>query len=312
MRLNFLVNYHAPILALILLRSTGCNIEDFGDVGRYSRDFHYSYPLKAGGKLSVESFNGSVEISDWDQDAVDISGTKYGPTQSAADSMQIETENAPDSISLRAVRPSERRNNQGARFIIKVPHGTLLNRIYTSNGAIRAQDGVGPARLKTSNGAIRIQAMHGSLDAETSNGPIEIDDADGDLVAHSSNGHIHVDRLRGSLDANTSNSGVTAQLERVDRPVRVDTSNGSVDVKLPANFNAGVRVHTNNGGITLRVQEPVNAELSARTSNSSVQCDADVRVHGDISKNHINGTLGNGGQLIELTTSNGGIRIQRR
>jgi len=59
-----------PILgALVLL--TAC--EDFvrgnwGNSERFKDDFHYSYPLKAGGSLSVENFNGSIEILGWDQD----------------------------------------------------------------------------------------------------------------------------------------------------------------------------------------------------------------------------------------------------
>jgi DUF4097 and DUF4098 domain-containing protein YvlB len=306
------VNLAVSSFAFILLRTTGCNLEDLGDVGRYNREFHYSYPLKPGGRISVESFNGSVEISSWNQGTVDISGTKYGPTQSAADTLLIETENAADSVSVRAVRPSDRRNNTGARFVIKIPQGTLLNRINTSNGGIRIQDGTGPARLKTSNGGIRVQTLHGSLDAETSNSGIDLEDIDGDVLAHSSNGHIHADRLRGALDATTSNSGVTGELERADRPVRVETSNGSVDLKLPPSFTGAVRVNTNNSGIAVHLAEPVNAELSARTSNSSVSCDFDVRVHGQNAKSHMTGTIGSGGPLMELTSSNGSIRVMRR
>src|ERR1039458_9555693 len=74
-------------LGVALLCLTACDIEDFGSFQRYQRDFHYSYPLKHGGSFSVEGFNGSVEISGWDQDSVDISGTKYGPTQEAEDSL---------------------------------------------------------------------------------------------------------------------------------------------------------------------------------------------------------------------------------
>ena len=66
-------------LAAGLLGLAGCDIDDL-DIGgseRSSQDFHYSYPMQPGGRLSVENFNGSVEISGWDQDTVDISGTKY-------------------------------------------------------------------------------------------------------------------------------------------------------------------------------------------------------------------------------------------
>jgi hypothetical protein len=197
-------------LGLALLCLTACDIEDFGSFQRFQRDFHYSYPLKSGGSFSVEGFNGTVDISGWDQDSVDISGTKYGPTQEAADALQIDIRNTPDEVSIRAVRPSDRRNNEGARFTIKIPRTAVLDRITTSNGSIHTMDGKGPARLKTSNGAIRVQNLAGSVDATTSNAPVELENVAGDATVHSSNGHIHTERLGGSLEASTSNASITA------------------------------------------------------------------------------------------------------
>jgi DUF4097 and DUF4098 domain-containing protein YvlB len=170
-------------------------------------------------------------------------------------------------------------------------------------------DGTGPARLRTSNGSIRVQDLHGSLDAQTSNAAVDLIDIEGDVTARSSNGHIHAEGLRGGFDANTSNAGVNAKISRMDRAVRVETSNGAVDLSLPPDVKNDVRVSTNNSGITIRIPTEANARIMARTSNSSISSDFDVRVHGDISKNHWDGTIGSGGPLIDLTTSNGGIHL---
>jgi DUF4097 and DUF4098 domain-containing protein YvlB len=299
-----------PVAAASLWLSS-CYI-DVGDWGEhFNKDFHSSYPLKPGGRITVETFNGSVEISGWDQDTVDISGTKHGPTQSDADNLRVDVDATADSVGIRVPRPSLGRN-EGARFVIKIPRNATLDRITTSNGSIHTQDGVGPARLKSSNGSIHIADFRGNVDAETSNSAIELLNVEGDVTAHSSNGHIHADRLAGSLDASTSNSGIQASLARPDRPVRVETSNGSVELTFPAHFSSAVRVSTNNGGITLRLPESTNARVSARTSNSSVTTDFEIRTQGEISKNHLDGVIGAGGPLIDLGTSNGGIRLLRR
>jgi hypothetical protein len=300
-----------PALAAGLLSLAGCDIDDFNFNGeRFTRDFHYSFPLKPNGRLSVESFNGSIEISGWDQDSVDISGTKYGPTQERADDLKIETHNAPDSVSVRAIRPSERRNNLGARFVVKVPRSTLLDRITTSNGSIRTMDGAGPARLRSSNGSIRIENLHGPVDAQTSNGAVDLIDVEGDVIAHSSNGHIHAEGLRGGFDAGTSNSSVKAEIARATRSVRVETSNGGVELTLPAQITGEVRVNTSNSSITVRLPSSANARILARTSNASISSDFDLKVHGEIGKNHMDGEIGSGGgPLIDLATSNGSIRL---
>jgi len=294
-----------------LLAPAGCYIDDFGSFGHYSKDFHISYPLKAGGRLSLESFNGEIELSGWDQEMVDVSGTKYGPSPQSADSVRIETSNTPDSVSLRAVRPSELRGGWGARFLVKMPRHAVLDLIKTSNGQIRVMDGSGPARLHTSNGSIRVQDFQGSLEAQTSNASVELTDVTGDAVVRTSNGHVHADHLKGSLQANTSNSSITAEFAGPtgDRPLRLETSNGGVDVTLPAKFANDVRVNTSNGSITLHLPFEVNARVDARTSNASVTCDFEVRALGEFNKHRLDGILGNGGPLLDLTTSNAGIRL---
>jgi len=102
---------------------------------------------------------------------------------------------------------------------------------------------------------------------------------------------------------------VNADITRTDRPVRVETSNGPVELTLPANYSRDVRVSTNNGGITLRLPAALNAHVMARTSNSSITTDFEVRMQGDFNKNHMDATIGSGGPLIDLSTSNGNIRL---
>lgn len=277
------------VLAGASLALSGCIIGDFDGGMHYTRDFHYTFPLSASGTVDVESFNGPVEITGWDQDTVEIDGSKWGPTQGAADALRIDTDHTPDSVSIRAVRPSDWRSNLGARFEIKIPRGARLNRIVTSNGHIRTEDGTGPARLRTSNGGIRVENLRGDIEAQTSNGTVELVGVDGNSFLHTSNGRIHGQRLGGGVDATTSN--------------------GSVDLELPGKLLENVKARTSNGGITVRLPESAGARLIAQTSNSSVTTDFDVRMSGEFNKHHLEGVIGNGGPLIDLSTSNGSIRI---
>src|SRR6266568_4805805 len=89
----------------------GCEFEDLGGFERYHEDFHFSYPLKAGGRLAVDGFNGSVEVSVWDQETVDISGTKYARSQEDTHDLKIEVDHTSTSVSIRAIRPDLRRGN---------------------------------------------------------------------------------------------------------------------------------------------------------------------------------------------------------
>ena len=134
-------------------------------------------------------------------------------------------------------------------------------------------------------------------------------DVAGDAVVHSSNGHIHADQLRGSLDATTSNGGIQAVIAEASRPLRLDTSNGSVDLTLPRDFVNDVRVSSSNSSITMHLPGQPNAHVLAHTSNSSITCDFEIKTQGALDKNRIDGTIGNGGPLFDLSSSNGSIRL---
>ena len=296
-------------MALPFLLLAGCYIDDWGDLQRVTRDFHYTYPLHAGGRLSLETFNGTVEINGSDRDTVDILGSKFGPTPQAADDVRVDIDHTPDSISIRAVRPSDWRHNLGARFTLLVPKTIALDRVTSSNGSVRVNDIVGPAHLHTSNGEIRAIDLKGDLGAETTNGPVELDLIEGAVHAHTSNGHIHAERLRGAFDATSSNGGIRAYIERAGGEVRAETSNGSVELTLPEGFHSDIRAHTSNSSITLHLPADTNARIDAHTSNSSITSDFEFRVQGELSKSRLEGTIGSGGPLFDLNTTNGAIRL---
>ncbi len=299
-------------LAALSLALTGCDIEELGDSNRFKEDFSYSFPLKEGGRIDVDNFNGSIEITAWDRDSVDVTGQKYASTQDLLEAIKIDIVPSPDSIRIRTVRPVERRGNMGARYILRVPRRVVLDRIVSSNGGIRVNGVEGDARLRSSNGRISISDLKGALEANTSNGGIEIQQLDGSANLRTSNGAIRVDNVRGAFEALTSNAGIEARLTEIDpnRPIRVETSNGSINVTLEQMKGHELRASSSNGSITIRLPESTAAKVRAHTSNSSITSDFDVLVKGGLkTKTRLEGTIGDGAGLLDVGTSNGSIRL---
>ena len=290
----------------------GCDEIDFGGSSdRYKEDFHFSQPLPSGGRLSVENSNGSIEISTWDKDTVDISGTKYANTPELLSQLKIDVVPSSGAVSVRTIRPSNNwRGGAGARYMIRVPKRVELERIVSSNGAIRIDGVEGNALLKTSNGGIRSIGTRGNLDASTSNGSVELQHT-GNVDVHSSNGGIRADVERGTFIAGTSNGSINARLgeSNSNQPVRLESSNGGIDVTM--NSAREIRASTSNSGITVRMPGGANATLRAHTSNSNITTDFDVMVRGTQSKSRLEGNIGNGGPLLELSSTNGNIKVLR-
>lgn len=285
-----------------------CDDFDFGNFEQYKEDFHYTYPLAAGGRISLENLNGSVEISGWDKDSVEINGTKFAHSEQALKETKIDISSAPNVLQVRTLPPYGPRG-AGARYSMRVPHRVQLDRIVSSNGGIRVEDIQGMVSLRSSNGTIRIWRVNGQLEARTSNGSIEATDQTGNTIAHTSNGSVRIDMSKGALEADTSNGSITARLTQPDAqlPVRLESSNGHIDLTLDAVRE--VRANTSNSAIVVHLPGGANARVRARTSNSSITTEFDVLTHGMSSKHSLDGTLGTGGPLIDLTTSNAGIKI---
>lgn len=299
----------ALMAPLVLL--TSCDEAWFGNSDRYREDFHYSYPLSANGRLSVENINGGIEISTWEKNEVEINGTRYAATEQALKDMRIEINAAADSVQIRTV-PAYSFRNGGARYSIRVPRRAQLERIVSSNGSIKVFDIDGRVNLKTSNGAIRASGVNGELEARTSNGSIEATEQAGNATLQTSNGRIRAELTKGTLEATTSNGSMDIRLAGADteRPVRLESSNGHIEVTMDTVRD--IRASTSNSAITLRLPESAGARVRARTSNSSINTDFQELAQAIDNKKSLNGVLGGGGPLVDLSTTNGQIRVLRR
>ncbi len=309
----------ANVLALAALAvipfQAACDLETLAESSdRFREDFQYSYNLKPGGHVSVDTFNGSVEVLSWEKDAVQITGTKYASREEDLAGMKIDVKADDSSVQVRTIRPESRRGNMGARYFVRVPRRVQLDFIRSSNGQIRVEDVEGDTRLETSNGAVRLRRVTGRLDARTSNGAIEGGDVAGSAILRTSNGAIRVDRITGSVQANTSNGTIQIAMMRPKTGDRLEfeSSNGSLDLAFEELSNNELRASTSNSSITLRVPPTIKAQLRASTSNSSITSDLDVTTHGTLTKNRLEGEINGGGPLIHLTTSNGSIKLLRQ
>ncbi len=282
------------------------------DSGRYREDFHYSYPQTAGGRLNVDNFNGSVEVTGWDQDTVDISGTKFAASEDQLHALKIEVSSAGNSVQVKTVRPSPHPGNLGAKYTIRVPRRTTLENVGSSNGSIRVEDVEGDARLATSNGSVHLARIRGNVDARSSNGSVEVNDVSGRMSFHTSNGSMHAENAHGAFEAETSNGGVHVHLTDSDagNAIRVSSSNGPIDLELDRLGSSDVVAHTSNGSVTVRMPEGARTAVHATTSSrGSVHSGFEILTRGELSRNRMEGTIGGGGLKMDLTTSNGNIRL---
>jgi DUF4097 and DUF4098 domain-containing protein YvlB len=302
----------AAAALLVAPFQNGCDLADLaGSSDAYREDFQYSYDLRPGGRLSLENFNGPVEILSWEKNVVQVTGAKFAGREENLKAIRIDIKAGADSIDIRTVRPSDNRGNMGARYFIRVPRDVELALVHNSNAQIRVEDIRGNARLETSNAPVRLRGLTGRLDVRTSNGSIECDAIEGDVILRTSNASVRADGIRGAVQATSSNGGIRIGgfTPAEGQPLRFQSSNGPIDVTFNEWLGNPVQASTSNGPITLRLPADARADIKAGTTNAAITSDLDVSMRGSVSKTHMDGTLNGGGPVIDLSTSNAPIRL---
>lgn len=129
---------------------------------------------------------------------------------------------------------------------------------------------------------------------KTHNGGMTIADVRGQIHFDAVNGGVHLKRVAGDVSGQTVNGGIQVELAGNTwdgRQLEVSTRNGGVTISLPSNYSAHLQAETTNGGIhsDFATTAPVTNER-ARMVDSSI---------------------GSGGPLIHVTTTNGGVNVKR-
>lgn len=246
----------------------------------------YEENIQPGTTISVDSFNGKVEISSWEESFVKITATKKARKKKYLENANIEINNG-EVLEIKAIT-LKKNPKVGVSFQIMIPTNSVIQLVDTSNGTIVLNDVKGDGRFDTSNGRIEIKNCRGDFVLDTSNGAINCENVAGRISADTSNGSIKFFNVSEIKYADTSNGSITAELDQVHNDLDFSTSNGSITVYLSSDLDATIK---------------------ASTSNSSVKME-DVSMQVDSqSRTKLRGTMGSGQYKINLSTSNGGIKI---
>lgn len=159
--------------------------------------------------------------------------------------------------------------------------------LQTSGGSIEAKSATGSMRLHTSGGSIRLSDLKGNVDAQTSGGSVSGEDIAGDVKAGTSGGSVRFANVAGSIDASTSAGGIDVSLTKLGQHVRLSTSAGNINVRMPLDKGLTLNLSGN------RIKIPLN------------------NFSGDTDKDRIRGTLNGGGIPVTLSASSGSVNVNQ-
>jgi Putative adhesin len=235
-------------------------------------DFHWQGNLKAGQTLEVVNTNGEIDAGRASADAARVAGVRSGSDDDHelfievveyADGVTVCAVYAKDKAPGRCHRGGVSSESSGSwwhsrrakiNFDVQVPRGVRLNAM-------------------TTNGRVHCLNLDSVVQAATTNGDVEVSTSEW-ASAKTTNGGVRVAM---------GNAKWTGELQLL-------TTNGSVDVTLPASAEFKVDAATTNGGI---------------------RSDFPITVQGTFGPKTLSGTVGGGGRELKVATTNGGIELKK-
>ncbi|MCZ6783989.1 MAG: DUF4097 family beta strand repeat-containing protein [Proteobacteria bacterium] len=261
---------------------------------RAETEEQFELDAPAGG-VKIHNANGRTRVLGEDRDNIAVRAVKHARAESTEaaerllDAIRVTATEAGENLELDVVIPRKWNRHGNVHLEVRLPR-TIQVAVIASNGRLCLEGMRNSVRARSSNGPVHVEDVVGDLQVHTSNAKIVCQCTSGRLMARSSNGKIELRDHRGPVDASTSNGVISAYL--------ADVGEG------------GIVLATSNGRIILTLPENVDADIDMRVDNGVIRNDRVLASQTRESNGRVRGTLGRGGSLIKLRTSNGTISLR--
>ena len=247
-----------------------------GAQGKESTDnrFEWSGSVSRGGWIRVKNLNGRINVRESSGSTARIVGVKY-VRRGDDDYVRFYSEQLPNGGILVCALWGE--------------NSECSEDNYRSNNNNRHDDG----RRNETEVEFTVELPSGvNIGAGTVNGDVDVTGATGEVKVSSVNGDVTATSTGGPVSGSTVNGGLRVRMGSVppDADLHFSTVNGSIDITLPANFEADVEL---------------------RTVNGSFRTDFPMTLDGRVSPRRLRAKIGRGGRELEASTVNGSIDLKK-
>ena len=179
-----------------------------------------TFDVSADSQFQLSNINGSVEVSGWDKDQIQVSAIITAKNQDDRDRIRLEMEQTSLGVIVETKYEKESRwrdNGSGkVEYVIKVPHGASLSDIELVNGSLLIENVSGKVNAELVNGSIKAKGLAATTELSSVNGSIK---------------------------------AWVKSAEQSLKHIEIETVNGSIKLYLPDDISASVDVDTMHGSI---------------------------------------------------------------
>jgi DUF4097 and DUF4098 domain-containing protein YvlB len=234
-------------------------------------NFQWTGKVAAGQAIEIKGVNGGITATGSAGGDIEVTAVKKGRKSDPAE-VKVEVVEHAGGVTICAVYPTPAGNAPNECKPGKAGRMSTKDNDVSVEFRVKVPSGVRFAG-RTVNGGIAASGIGADVDAETVNGGVDVDAA-------------------GTVRAKTVNGGIDARLGRAD-------------------WDGTLKMETVNGGIELALPAELSADVKAATVNGDIETDFPLTVTGKVGRRRLEGTIGSGGRLLEMSTVNGGISVHK-
>jgi DUF4097 and DUF4098 domain-containing protein YvlB len=283
------IHFHRPALIVMALLASVLFA-----AGAHAEEYVKTYTVSNRASVRVETGDGNVNITTGDTKDVEFRVEYQGYVLDK--SLQIESSQHGDEVELTAHIPVHFFISLGfsrrLHIEVRMPKDADLQ-VRTGDGSVKANDVSGNIDIHSSDGSLSVSSLRGTVRLHSSDGTIEGSDLDGKCDASSSDGRI---RLSGRFDVLNVKSG--------DGSVGVEALRGS-------KLDSGWSIASSDGSVNVALPADLPANIDASSRDGHITSDIPITLEGTLSKSKVHGKMNGGGATLTIHTGDGSIHIKQ-
>jgi hypothetical protein len=127
--------------------------------------------------------------------------------------------------------------------------------------------------------------------------------------ALTTNGNVLGHNLASVVEAATTNGNVDVSTSEW---ASATTTNGGIHVSIGnAKWSGELKVRSTNGSVDVTLPASAEFKLEAATTNGGIHTDFPITVQGSFNSKELSGTVGGGGRELRVATTNGTIKLTK-
>src|SRR5262245_50178286 len=259
-----------------------------------------TFAVKAGTRLELNQFAGSIAVRTWSKSAVRVVATH-------SSRVEIEISGGSPVVSIQAVHYRGLPTN--VDFELTVPKAMALT-LSGVNTEISVDDSGGEIAIETVQGEVTVTGGSKIIQASSVDGEVHLSDASGRIECSSVNGAVQIERSTGPVVASSVNGEIV--LKAIDSDdVAGSTVNGTVSYDGALKDGGSYRLSSHNGEVSVVIPERTNATVMVATFSGDFNSTFPVPLKDTRRGKRFNFTLGTGSARLELESFQGSINLRR-